>query len=458
MLRAFFGGKWMRALLLALLPTIAFAAPKKMTTKAFPFPSESHTLKNGLKVVLVPYDSPGLVAYYTLMRVGSRNEAEPGRSGYAHFFEHMMFRGTKAFPAEKYSDIVTRAGLDTNAFTSEDETVYHLFGPSKALPQIIEIEGDRFRNLDYSEAQFKTEAGAILGEYAKSASNPEEKLDEKILETAYSAHTYRHTVIGYLADIKNMPSGFDYSREFFRRYYRPDNATVIIVGDFDKKAALSLIEKHYAEWSGKTDPVKIPVEPEQKAAARASVDWTSPTLPRLAITWHAPSANELKTAAVQDVLDRYLFGPTSELHNDLILGRQLVDSMEGVYEDHRDPFLFGVLLRVKDQKDFDAVEKRVLEEIHALASGKVDAKKLAAVRSNMKYGVILRLNTADHLAVTLARSMSHTGDVEYLNKLYAEIDKLQPNDLSAFAKKYLGGNSTTVTLTHQKKMAQGGAK
>src|ERR1700750_3345269 len=108
MLRAIFGGS-MRALLLALLPILAFAAPKSKTmTKAFPFPTESHTLPNGLRVVLIPYDSPGLVAYWTLMRVGSRNEPEKGRSGYAHFFEHMMFRGTKQHPADDYNNTVTR--------------------------------------------------------------------------------------------------------------------------------------------------------------------------------------------------------------------------------------------------------------------------------------------------------------------------------------------------------------
>src|SRR5207245_10732463 len=132
------------------------------STKAFPFPVDTHQLANGLRVVLVPYDSPGLVAYYTLMRVGSRNEAEPGRSGYAHFFEHMMFRGTKNISAEKYQQLVAKNGLDTNAFTSEDETVYHLFGPSKALPTIIEMESDRFANLDYTDAQLQPEAGARL--------------------------------------------------------------------------------------------------------------------------------------------------------------------------------------------------------------------------------------------------------------------------------------------------------
>src|SRR5262249_31515486 len=150
----------------ALLPVTVGAAPAR--SKPFPHPIEQHTLPNGLRVLFVPYDSPGLVAYYTLMRVGSRNEAEAGRSGYAHFFEHMMLRGTKKHSGADYNKTVTRLGLNTNAFTSEDMTVYHLFGPSKALPTIVEYEADRFQNLDYSEDMFKTEAGAILGEYAKS--------------------------------------------------------------------------------------------------------------------------------------------------------------------------------------------------------------------------------------------------------------------------------------------------
>src|SRR5690348_7629678 len=202
-------------MLLPLLAALAAAVPAApASTKAFPFPIELHTLPNGLRVALIQYDSPGLVAYYTLMRVGSRNEVEKGRSGYAHFFEHMMFRGTKKHPAKDYNDTVTRLGLNTNAFTTEDMTVYHLYGPAKALPTIIEYEADRFQNLDYDEAAFRTEAGAILGEYIKSASNPEQKLYEKMMETAFTRHTYAHTVIGYLKDIENMPSGYQYSRDF----------------------------------------------------------------------------------------------------------------------------------------------------------------------------------------------------------------------------------------------------
>ena len=312
----------LRALPALVAAALLTAAPavRAAGVKPFPFPTEVVTLPNGLRVALVPFGSPGLAAYYTLVRVGSRNEAEAGRSGYAHFFEHMMFRGTKLHSGEEYNATVTRLGLDTNAFTSEDMTVYHLYGPSKALPTIIEYEADRFQHLDYDEAQFKTEAGAILGEYAKSASRPELKLREKMLETAFDAHTYRHTVIGFLDDVKAMPSGFAYSREFFRRYYTPDNCLIVVAGDFDKAQVLSLIEKAYGGWQGKVDPAAIQAEPPQKKARRAQVDWPSPTLPRLWLAWHSPAASDLGAAAAQNVLNDYLFGPTSPLYQDLVLG------------------------------------------------------------------------------------------------------------------------------------------
>jgi zinc protease len=440
----------MRALLIA--AAVVVAAPVAAATpggaKAFPYAVEQHTLPNGLRVVLVPYDSPGLCAYYTLMRVGSRNEAEPGRSGYAHFFEHMMFRGTKSHSAEDYNNTVTRLGLDTNAFTSEDMTVYHLYGPSKALPTIIELEADRFQHLEYTEEQFKTEAGAILGEYAKSASNPEMILSEKMDETAYTKHTYRHTVIGYLDDIKAMPSGYAYSREFFRRYYTPDDATVVIVGDFDKKATLALLTEKYGTWKGKLDPAAIPVEPTQTEPRRSHVDWKAPTLPRTWLAWHAPGSSDLTGVAIEETLTQYLFGPTSPLYQDLVLGRQLVDSLRPHSDTARDPSLFGVIARVKKAGDLEEVEHTIAKEVAKLAAGEVDKKRLEAVRSNLKYGTILRLDTADRLAVTLAVMTAPTGDLDFINKLYARIDKLTGKELVAFAKKYLtDANRTTVTLT-----------
>jgi zinc protease len=432
------------ATLLALAPKAKAAEPKVL---AFPFPIELHKLDNGLRVALIPYDSPGLVAYFTLMRVGSRNEVEKGRSGYAHFFEHMMFRGTKTHSAKDYNDTVTRLGLDSNASTDNDLTLYHLYGPAKALPTIIEYEADRFQHLEYDEAAFRTEAGAILGEYTKSASNPDQKLYEAMSETAYKIHPYAHTVIGYLQDVKNMPAGFDYSREFFRRYYTPDNATIIVIGDFDKADALSRIAKAYAGWSTKLDEARIPAEPKQTVSRRAQVTWDKPTLPRIWMAWHSPAASDLKAAAVQNLLNAYLFGPTSPLYQNLVLKKQVVEGMDATYGDHRDPGLFGVLVRVKNKKDLAAVEHSVLKEISALAGGRVDTARMAAVRSNLVYSNIMGLEKADALALVLAYNTMLTGDVQFLNKEFEAIEKVVPGDLSEFAKRnLLDINRTTVTL------------
>jgi zinc protease len=430
-------------------------APSGAPAKAFPFPTETHTLPNGLRLVLIPYDSPGLVAYYTLMRVGSRNEPEAGRSGYAHFFEHMMFRGTKKHPADDYNATVTRLGLDTNAYTDLDLTVYHLYGPAKALPTIIDYESDRFQNLEYSEAQFKTEAGAILGEYAKSASDPEEKMSEVMQDTAFNRHTYKHTTIGFLPDIKAMPSGFEYSREFFRRYYTPDNATIVVVGDFDKADTLGRLTNAYSGWKGKLDPSPVPREPRQNSSRRATVAWKAPTIPRLYMAWHGRASDDVHAAAIQAVLSPYLFGETSAVYQELVLKRQIVDSISAQDGVNRDPFLLGALLRVKEEKNLRPAELVVLREVSNLARGRVDASRLAAIKSNVRYSIIAALDKPDAIANALVHFASLTGDLDYLNALAREIEALTPAMLQEFAKRaFLDANRTTVTLTSQAARAQ----
>ncbi|MFN0093952.1 MAG: M16 family metallopeptidase, partial [Dehalococcoidia bacterium] len=198
-----------------------------------PFPATETTLANGLRVIIVPTGFPHLVSLQIPVQTGSRNEVEPGKSGFAHFFEHMMFRGTQRYPAHAYQDVITRSGARQNAYTTDDYTNYHITFAKEDLEQILEIEADRFMNLDYSEPDFRTEARAILGEYNKSASNPLIKLMEVQRDHAFQVHPYTHTTWGFIADIEQMPEQFAYSRLFFERWYRPEYATVILAGDVD---------------------------------------------------------------------------------------------------------------------------------------------------------------------------------------------------------------------------------
>src|ERR1017187_2459218 len=220
----------MRSLLNTIVLAAAFTAsfipaairaddPKGSTPgPILPYPIQTSVLDNGLTVISVPFDSPGIIAYYAIVRTGARNEVEKGLSGFAHFFEHMMFRGTNAFPSDKYNDVLKSLGADSNAFTNEDCTTFH------------------------------KEAHAVLGEYNKSASSPFLKLNEVMQNTAYTKHTYKHTTIGFLADIKDMPNQYAYSKIFFDRWYRPENCTIIVAGDVKHEGLLALVKQYYGTW------------------------------------------------------------------------------------------------------------------------------------------------------------------------------------------------------------------
>ncbi len=429
-----------------------FAAPLQARAGAFPFPVHEETLPNGLRVVFVPFDSPGLVAYYTLVRVGSRNEVEPGHSGFAHLFEHMMFRGTKKNP--QFDDTMAKLGWHNNAWTSNDETLYTDFGPTATLPQVIELEADRFANLEYTKEAFQTETGAVLGEYNKSASQPWMLLEETLHATAFTKHTYQHTTMGFLADIKAMPDKYDYSVRFLKRYYTPDNCVVFVVGDFDREKTLAAVKQHYGAWQGKGEIPQTPVEPEQTEERRKHLSWPQETLPRLLIGYKAPPAADYKASATLDVLYAYLMGETSPLHKRLVLDEQIAEPFESWSRPGRDPFLWAFVGTGKSDDALPKIEKAFDEAVAEIAAGKVDADRLAKIKSNRRYGLILGLDDAEKVASTLAVYTSPAGDLGAIDKFMAALDALTAEDVVAFTKAHLVPQKrTVVTLTG----AKGGA-
>ena len=156
-------------------------------TDVFPFPARIDKLENGLKIVSIPLANPDIIAYYTIVRSGSRNEIEPGKSGFAHLFEHLMFKGTRQMPKAAYDEFLTRLGAGTNGFTADDYTCYSvIFAGRENLEEVVKAEADRFINLAYTEDTIKTEAPVIEGEYYTSAANPDRRLIELLRDTAYS--------------------------------------------------------------------------------------------------------------------------------------------------------------------------------------------------------------------------------------------------------------------------------
>ena len=153
----------------------------------------------------------------------------------------MMFRGTKNLPGPEYDRTVIGLGADSNAFTTDDFTAFHLTFSKDDLETVVKIESDRFQNLSYQQPAFQTEAGAVYGEYRKDVTSPFMVLEEKLLDKAFDKHTYKHTTMGFEADIKAMPQGYDYSLTFFQRFYRPENVVILITGDVQPKAAFAPI-------------------------------------------------------------------------------------------------------------------------------------------------------------------------------------------------------------------------
>jgi len=416
--------------------------------RAFPFPVSTRTLPNGLKAFVVPFDSPGLVAYYSVVRAGSRNEVEPGKSGFAHFFEHMMFRGTARFPTEKYNAEIKRMGADSNAFTSDDMTVYHLLANKDALATIVDIESDRFQHLEYAESEFQKEAKAVLGEYNKGASDPMQSLVEALYNHAFQVHSYKHTTLGFLRDIENMPNEFAYSRQFFDRYYRPDNVMILVVGDVVPDQVFPLIDKHYGQW--KIGPARppIPIEPPQTQERRVEVKWQDEGLVTLLSGYHVSAFSIATVDSVSlEILGELLFSDRGRLHQKLVLDEQKVESLDGGGERHVDPNLFHVIVRVKQGKDLPYVEAAIDAEIVRVAKEGTDEKTLGEIRSHLRYAFASHLSTADNVALMGAEFLALTGDMGAIDTYFQRLEQITTGDIKRVAQTYLlPRNRTTAIL------------
>ncbi len=441
--------------LIALLSVICFTAAmpaQQKETKLFPYNYAVDDLENGLRLVTIPTDFPNMVALYIVVQTGSRNEVEPGKSGYAHLFEHIMFRGSENYTSEQRDLILKKAGAESNASTNSDRTTYYETFSKEDLDPVMKLEGDRFQRLKYPEPAYKTETLAVLGEYNKNSADPTEKLDEVLHETAFTKHTYEHTTMGFLKDIQDMPNQYTYSLQFYSRFYRPEYVTIVLAGDVTREQALGLTRKYFGEWKRGNYVPNIPAEPAQTEPRAAAVDWNSPTLPWMAIAFKAPAySDDKKDKAALDLLAPIAFGSNSDLYQRLVLKEQKVDNLQTDFGNHPDPELFTVYARVKDPKDIGDVRDQILAAFKRFTDEMVDQTKLDATRSRIRYSFALRMNSSSAIAAALAPYIGLRRTPETINKLFALYQQITPQDIRAIARQYFTPNNRTiVTLTSNK--------
>jgi zinc protease len=443
----------MKMIFLALFALAAIAAnviavEAQNVRKVFPYDYKINDLPNGLRVITVPTDYPNLVALYTVVGAGSRNEIEPGKSGYAHFFEHLMFRGSENFPPGSFDRIMKKAGASSNAYTTDDRTVYHATFAKEDLDAIMQLEADRFQRLKYEQPEYKTEALAVLGEYNKNSASPTFKMHEVLRETAYKNHTYSHTTMGYLKDIQDYPNQYEYSLQFFNRFYRPEYTTIVVVGDVKPDEVLAMVNKYYGNWQSGDYKPQIPVEPAQEKARSEHIEWTSPTLPYVAVAYRGPAfSDESKDKAALDLLSLIAFGENSDLFQKLVLQEQKADFISPDFDDKINPELFAVYARAKSDVDMNYVRDEIVKTYKRYTGELVPQTQLDQTRSRMRYGFAMAMNSNDAIANTLAPYIALKRTPETLEKLFALYDRITPEDIRAAARTYFQDkNQTVVTL------------
>lgn len=415
--------------------------------KIFPYDYKVKMLDNGLKVYVIPMASAGLASYYTVVKTGSVDEVEKGKSGFAHFFEHMMFRGTKKYPKAVYDSIVVSLGADANAYTTDDYTCYHLNIAAEDLETVIDIESERFQNLYYEEPDFQTEAGAVYGEYRKNLTVPFRNVWAEIKETAFDTHTYQHSTIGYEKDIIDMPNQYEYSKEFYSRFYRPENCVIVVAGDVNADETFKMIEQYYGEWERGYQKPNIPTEPKQTAPRRSTFNYQGKTNPILAIGFKGEAFDPAnKNVIATQLLGELAFGSNSELYKKLYVKEGKVIYLAPSFDMNRFPFLWLIYAMLQSEKDLEYVENEINATIKKYQESLVSEDELNKLKSKLKYSFIMEMDTPDATAGNMARFIAITGGIEGIETMYDTMAKITPQDIQKAAKIMTEDNKTTVTL------------
>jgi zinc protease len=414
---------------------------------------EAVTLANGMQVFLWPDRDIPNIALYNWVRVGSRNEA-PGRTGLAHFFEHMMFNGTSKRAPGEFDRILEANGARNNAYTSEDVTVYQDWFPSTALEVVLELEADRLQNLAFDPKVIESERGVVYSERRlRVEDNQFGRLQEQVQATAYLAHPYGITTIGWPSDIESW--SLDDLKQFFEMYYAPNNCTLVLVGDFDPKQALALVRKHLEPLPANPPPPPIrTVEPKQQGERRVTIEAETQT-PILQFAYHGIAASDARYETL-DLLTRVLTdGDASRLHRALVEERQIATAVESYIQAGFDPGLTWFMMTLPAGSDPVQAEAAFDEEIERITKNGIDERELERARNQALADFWRGLATIDGKARALGTYAVFDGSYERLFEAPAAYRSVTAEQVQKLAAEMLASTNRTVgVLAPAKKEAK----
>ncbi len=429
-----------------LLATVTVTAIAQ--SSAPPVAFRQRRLQNGMTVLSSPSHKNPTTAIQLWYRVGGKNDPV-GKSGFAHLFEHLMFKATKNMKAETMDRLTEDIGGENNAFTTEDRTVYHETVPSNYLETLLWAESERMANLVIDNKNFFSERAVVEEEYRQSVlAQPYGRLNEFVNQHAFNVHPYSRGVIGSIANLD--AANVEDVRRFHAMYYRPDNAVLVVTGDFTSEQLDAWVDRYFGRIPNPGTPIaRVTVkEPARTAARRYNETGPNVPLPGVVISYLTGSAASDDAAALNIAAVILSKGSSSRLYQSLVYRQRIATEASASADLREDNGLFSFSTITAGGKSLDAAENATLTEISKIATQPVSAAELDKARNQLVAEALGNRETAEGTAFALADALVTLGDANRINTQIQKLQAVTANDVLRVARKYFRPeNSVTVRYT-----------
>jgi len=437
-------------------PALAVAVSIGVTLAAADGPTIKFSdlkLKNGLRVIISEDHSAPVISVAVTYNVGSADE-KARRTGFAHLFEHMMFKGSENVGPGEHPALIFANGGTMNGTTNQDRTLYYETLPANQLELALFLEGDRMKSLDINKANLDNQRAAVQEERRLRVDNqPYGESFEKVGEQAYDNPAYHHSIIGSMDDLN--AASVDDVATFFKTYYAPNNAVITIVGDLDTKKTEGLVEKYFGTINRQPQPKRPDLaEPPHTAERRSTIDDPLARLPRIDIAWIIPPAQSPDSAALDVLSDILSTGRSSRLNQALVREKQLATTTGTFNQDTRGPGLFQGVVIVAPGKSVADAEAAFYAEIDKIKTGPIADWEMEKAENNMRRQQASYTTNSLNLAVQLGEYALFYNNPNLINTRIDQVLKVTAADVQRAATKYLTKENRSVLIT-MPKAAQG---
>jgi zinc protease len=414
-------------------------------------------LKNGLRVIVSEDHGAPVVAVAVNYDVGSRDERK-GRTGFAHLFEHMMFKGSANVGAGEHPYLIFSNGGDMNGTTNKDRTLYYAVLPSNQLDLALFLEADRMRSLDITRENLDNQRHAVQEERRLRVDNqPYGRVFEKLDELAYENFAYEHSVIGSMEDLS--AATIEDVAAFFKTYYAPNNAVLSVVGDVETKAVLAKVEKYFGSIPGQQPPPKVDMtEPPQKEERRLTLDDPLARLARIDMAYKIPPSSSPDDDAITVLSTILSGGRSSRFTEHIVRQKQLATNVFSGSDETRGPGLFNIVGTVAPGKTPEALETAIEEEIEKIKAGPIADWEMEKARNGARSGFVNSLGSALQRAVLLGQYALFFDEPEMINTRAERIAKVTAADVQRVARTYLVRTGRTIVISVPKTGAPAGVQ